>query len=261
MTPNSRSYLNHFTQPDSIVPDPYNSQDYDRYSYVRNNPLRYNDASGHCVSGAEDYKDCMKWAKKIEEKWGFIRVDVCQEGNSVGKDCAGWTAYELELLYESLDEYILKNQIDDGNLIYFIRTHNDDYAGLHTGYERSTDGYRYSEIRISDSAWTTEPGMGMQDAFDFGSSDNNFKSTIVHELTHAAVWFHPELMDAYRETRKSLGAGNNFLIRLTTGIDYDWSTYDKYKDDQLKYALLVDGEYMAMGVAASMYDDWFGTYK
>jgi RHS repeat-associated protein len=40
-------YLNHFTQPDSIVPDPYNSQDYDRYSYVRNNPIRYNDPTGH----------------------------------------------------------------------------------------------------------------------------------------------------------------------------------------------------------------------
>jgi len=40
-------YLNHFSQPDSIVPDPGNSQDWDRYSYSRNNPLRYNDPSGH----------------------------------------------------------------------------------------------------------------------------------------------------------------------------------------------------------------------
>jgi RHS repeat-associated protein len=42
-------YLNHFTQPDSIVPDPYNSQDWDRYAYARNNPIRYSDPSGHCV--------------------------------------------------------------------------------------------------------------------------------------------------------------------------------------------------------------------
>ncbi len=40
-------YLNHFTQPDSIVPDPYNPQDYDRYSYARNNPLKYTDPTGH----------------------------------------------------------------------------------------------------------------------------------------------------------------------------------------------------------------------
>jgi hypothetical protein len=40
-------YLNHFTQPDSIVPDPYNPQDWNRYSYARNNPLKYTDPSGH----------------------------------------------------------------------------------------------------------------------------------------------------------------------------------------------------------------------
>jgi RHS repeat-associated protein len=35
------SYLNRWLQPDSIVPDPYNILDYDRYSYARNNPVRY----------------------------------------------------------------------------------------------------------------------------------------------------------------------------------------------------------------------------
>jgi hypothetical protein len=42
------SYLNHFTQPDSIVPDPYNPLDWNRYSYARNNPVKYTDPSGHC---------------------------------------------------------------------------------------------------------------------------------------------------------------------------------------------------------------------
>ena len=41
------SYINHFTQPDTIITDPNNPQAYDRYSYVLNNPLRYNDPPGH----------------------------------------------------------------------------------------------------------------------------------------------------------------------------------------------------------------------
>ena len=39
----------HFAQPDSIVPDPYQPQSWDRYSYVNNNPVMYNDPSGHCL--------------------------------------------------------------------------------------------------------------------------------------------------------------------------------------------------------------------
>lgn len=42
------SYLNRFIQPDSIVPDPKNPVAWDRYAYSANNPVRYNDPSGHC---------------------------------------------------------------------------------------------------------------------------------------------------------------------------------------------------------------------
>ncbi|HNN13213.1 MAG TPA: RHS repeat-associated core domain-containing protein, partial [Anaerolineales bacterium] len=72
-------YLNHFTQPDSIVPDPYNSQDYDRYAYARNNPLRYTDPSGHFTEDAvleylmtefiEYGKNATLMAKKELAKW------------------------------------------------------------------------------------------------------------------------------------------------------------------------------------------------
>jgi len=47
---NARYYdpvLGRFTQPDDIIPDIFNPQSYNRYSYVLNNPLRYTDPSGH----------------------------------------------------------------------------------------------------------------------------------------------------------------------------------------------------------------------
>ncbi|NSW53380.1 MAG: RHS repeat-associated core domain-containing protein [Anaerolineae bacterium] len=40
-------YLNQFIQPDSLIPQPGNSGDWDRYAYVLWNPVRYNDPSGH----------------------------------------------------------------------------------------------------------------------------------------------------------------------------------------------------------------------
>ena len=47
---NARYYnpnVRRFTQADTIIPDLYNPQTLNRYSYVTNNPLRYTDPSGH----------------------------------------------------------------------------------------------------------------------------------------------------------------------------------------------------------------------
>jgi RHS repeat-associated protein len=42
-------YLGRFTSPDSIVPTAVQGvQAYDRFAYVSNNPVRYNDPTGHC---------------------------------------------------------------------------------------------------------------------------------------------------------------------------------------------------------------------
>jgi RHS repeat-associated protein len=42
-------YLNHFTQPDSIIPQAQGVQAWDRYAYSNNNPVRFNDPSGHML--------------------------------------------------------------------------------------------------------------------------------------------------------------------------------------------------------------------
>ncbi len=39
--------LGRFIQPDSIIPDPASSKGFDRYAYVNNNPINFNDPSGH----------------------------------------------------------------------------------------------------------------------------------------------------------------------------------------------------------------------
>jgi len=49
-------YLAHFVQPDSIIPSAGNSKGYNRYAYSNNNPINYNDPSGHkaCDDGNLD---------------------------------------------------------------------------------------------------------------------------------------------------------------------------------------------------------------
>jgi len=42
-------HIQRFVQPDSLLPDAYDPQQLNRYAYARNNPIRYNDPSGHCI--------------------------------------------------------------------------------------------------------------------------------------------------------------------------------------------------------------------
>jgi hypothetical protein len=53
MQPNS-PYINRFLQPDSIIPNPANPQSLNRFAYVLNNPIRFNDPTGHVCSDPED---------------------------------------------------------------------------------------------------------------------------------------------------------------------------------------------------------------
>ena len=51
---NGRVYdpvLGRFLSPDPLVQAPYDAQTWNRYSYARNNPLRYTDPSGFCFNG------------------------------------------------------------------------------------------------------------------------------------------------------------------------------------------------------------------
>ncbi|MCP3996505.1 MAG: RHS repeat-associated core domain-containing protein [bacterium] len=80
---NARYYdpaISRFVSADTIVPNPANPQDLNRYSYVRNNPIGYTDPSGHvrekfvdggqCPTGKEARCDAIqdRW-HEVAENW------------------------------------------------------------------------------------------------------------------------------------------------------------------------------------------------
>ena len=84
---NARYYdpeLARFIQPDTVIPDPWNPQSYNRYSYVYNNPLKYVDPTGH---------EAVDWfGPEIATIRGSFALDAAAQrlGERSGR---GWLGY------------------------------------------------------------------------------------------------------------------------------------------------------------------------
>lgn len=67
------SAIGRFTQPDTLIPTPMYSQAWDRYAYVNNSPIMYNDPTGHevkcniCNKKLLDISDWPKWARILTD--------------------------------------------------------------------------------------------------------------------------------------------------------------------------------------------------
>jgi RHS repeat-associated protein len=76
--------LGRFISADTIVPEPGNPQDLNRYTYVRNNPLRYIDATGYYSEeeimrafGASTWDEVLGYFQErgaLEGRWGWLET-------------------------------------------------------------------------------------------------------------------------------------------------------------------------------------------
>jgi hypothetical protein len=67
-------YINHFISADTIVPGYNNPQSWNRYSYVKNNPLRYTDPTGHKYCDGQGENDCSQYSTSIEHTARKYRI-------------------------------------------------------------------------------------------------------------------------------------------------------------------------------------------
>ncbi|MCC6271069.1 MAG: hypothetical protein IT190_07315 [Microbacteriaceae bacterium] len=196
--------MGRFTQADSIVPG--GVQGLDRYAYVRNNPLRYVDPSGHEPKGAGSCYDSISgvcvgtkifvedWKNIISKEFGVTLDDRGAEHpyftNSSGR---AWDARNAQLAYLGLSQMNsalggkLKSII--GSATFTLNSHPN--AGGYFGYTT----YPNSSNVVDFYTNSTIPIQNLYHEFGHvldNSTGDAFTTPLgatVHQSTAGEYWF------------------------------------------------------------------------
>jgi RHS repeat-associated protein len=145
-------YLNRWIQPDTIVPDPRDPQALNRYAYSRNNPVRFNDPTGHfwcgVMGGPGGGMDCREW---VYDALAVLDIYGAEEGK------------ELYALFWELDERF-RNEVA---ILFWMPT--DKVAGAAPPIEQTIE-------------LVLEPDFLARDPMD--PANWGMVATLAHELVH-----------------------------------------------------------------------------
>ena len=210
---NARFYLSNigrFASPDTIIPHPTNPQSFNRFSYTRNNPLRFLDPSGHdeCSPDETECRRSSQPQPTLDELIGIYGIGFTQDAGE------SWSVeYKWRVLYAVMLVDIRFRQLDGYQnygqgqawqeimgTISFHRSAKTKYTWYDDDAKKHTSEIKYGaqyisngKIEFYDPAFTQDP--------------NKFVNNVIHEIGHAfnAATVNKTSMNPYTDTGGALG--------------------------------------------------------
>ncbi|MCB9431186.1 MAG: RHS repeat-associated core domain-containing protein [Ardenticatenaceae bacterium] len=191
-----------FISADTIVPSPADPQQFNRYTYSLNSPVKYTDPSGHCGADLNEdgsinqdlFDQCVASRDALE---GLYDISI------TGK----WRFAEMVLLQNAVIEivnFFKSVGASDGNAAF-----RDRWNGVTVERVESTCGYgcttSSNKIKIGDVAFGSE------------RDESEIIETFAHELAH--IWDKREWRSPSRGLREEAG-GRNECVFLFFGCRY-----------------------------------------
>lgn len=166
-------YVQSFLSPDNYVQDPSNTQNYNRYSYCLNNPLRYTDPSGYVFVKKAPRWSGASFGNKGHGKSSFIFVpgsmgysyvgDGTYVDNASGNDVSFDEVYDNYIkpngttFYGEAAKYVYST-ITNGNIAHKSNSdrtlgHMEGFNDIFFHYDKITNKYYIPYTNIAVNPW------------------------------------------------------------------------------------------------------------
>jgi RHS repeat-associated protein len=159
--------IGRWISPDSIVPDPSNSQSLNRFSYVNNRPLNFTDPSGHAAEssdsvGLENEGYYWYWFYSTNPDVYYTHYWAAEAGQGVRSLTLAW-AYEQNTLHTfgTLDEGIASAMVNRYNAEILKEDPNRGILLTCVGFVAGMDEDSMQYIDNASRGWgMSSPGSG-----------------------------------------------------------------------------------------------------
>ncbi len=225
----SSPYINHFLQPDTIIPNPANPQSWNRYAYVHNNPVRFNDPMGHKAgnSDSESSDDCVYSRSEAAS----LKADLAQKYKVyLKKD--GWDDNNIKAVYDAVElvgsKFASERGLGESDRTAFVAVYDHIEMKWEGGAGMCGDD-------PADSGGCTDGAHQIRfwSLSGHGQSEvSRMAKNVVHELGHAFDWTQgrPSNNMSPDFTRDTLLRPN---LRSSDGQRWEWQQSDRNTDNEI----------------------------